>query len=503
MKQLLSTFFACVIFLPAMSQTIVFKNPERVTPKTYNKIIGESFSYLLLGENSPTTGISTTLKEDGTNIKISGNLMAKKWGILSVEADLSADNGIYFIDQEEGSEQGKFTLNFNTRIGYKISSYSEKNQRNIISKNLKILDKITRAKSKYLGLKAILNSMKEQDRSLKSLMHSIQDNNDNQENSQKRDDNKYEEKLKELVKYYINDEGSTYNQVLKSLFDESEYKLKEKHKGYNTVYLRNTELTIPKDYDYVKVLEDFNEVCNYIEKDLEEDIAQIETENIGPRMAATHIWFLGISPYYERETATSFELDGTKKFSDMLTDNKGDLYGLKVSINYSMQKNKGSKNWIKPELFFGRISLSTGRTSNISSLRNKNLTLSSSLGSDIDGDTIYYSNVRKAYIGDKPYEYGSSYKLGMEAYCYPVRPIKWFGLFIRTGYEHIDFSSMEDKKLTPFRTGALFNIKNSDAKKPSLIIQAFLDWRDINLDTGEESEDPRFGIGIGMPINIK
>ena len=81
------------------------------------------------------------------------------------------------------------------------------------------------------------------------------------------------------------------------------------------------------------------------------------------------------------------------------------------------------------------------------------------------------------------------------------------GLFGRIGYENIKFnrgSSADDIEKYPMRIGVLFNLKNKEKDKPVVTIQAFLDRTDLNLDpTSDPDNDLRFGLGIGLPINIK
>ncbi|PZW39033.1 hypothetical protein LX95_02173 [Mesonia algae] len=53
------------------------------------------------------------------------------------------------------------------------------------------------------------------------------------------------------------------------------------------------------------------------------------------------------------------------------------------------------------------------------------------------------------------------------------------------------------------RLGILFNLKNKEKDKPLVTIQTFLDRADLSLSPNGKDNDLRFGLGIGLPINLK
>ena len=119
-------------------------------------------------------------------------------------------------------------------------------------------------------------------------------------------------------------------------------------------------------------------------------------------------------------------------------------------------------------------------------------------------EILLFTKDDAAFIGDSRYEYGTSNSVKLETYYYPFNiPIGLFGIL---SYEYINFSRLkdvQDKELSPMRLGVLFNLKNKEKDKPLVTIQAFLDRTDLSLSPNGRDNDLRFGLGVGLPINIR
>lgn len=484
----------CTVF--TYSQEVIIKEKNGlVSQSAYSKMISENFNYLLLGENSPQQGISAVVNDKKTNIKLSGLLYSGDKGVLSIEADLTSSNGVFFFDQEKGSEQGKISFNYYKKLYAHSEFYPEKNIDKITSR-LEILEILQKAKTDYLGLRDLIEKM-----GLKDLL-------------EKEEEDDVINELKELISYYINDQPKKGYDVMKQRkFDETPYSLMEDGVNIKLKAIKENDNNKNKEdyrikgagkYNSSKVLKDFSAKRKSILRKLKDSIITTELKNAETKWAGNHIIFLGISPFYERQGLKRFSYDGSKSFADMFTDERGNIYGVTISINYNLEKGEASTNALKPENLFVRFSSSLGRASNFSNFKNSTLNINSSLGNDINGIPVIFTNANTAFIGDSGFEFGFSNSFSLEAYYYPFKvPI---GLFGNIRYENIRFksgSTLDNIEKYPMRLGLLFSLKNKEKNKPLLTIQTFLDRTDLNLDPSQPDNDLRFGIGVGLPINIR
>lgn len=510
MKNTLLFKFTFLLFTTITFGQIEIKEyPGLVSPEAYSKKISEDFNYLLLGENSPQQGISATLNDKKSNIKINGLLYSGNKGVISIEADLAASNGIYFFDQENGSEQGKITFNYYKPLRrwsefYSINDFTKANIK------LQTLDLITEAKSDYEGLRKLVEEILG--------------------NEMKEDKVAVIEKLKKLSEKYINpDDAIGFHKLENREFDKSSYYIKssvaviesetkkveitgnEAKKVTPLIIINNgmdskkhLEIHNKDNKKITKILKDYAAKKKYILKKLEDSINKLELESVKSQWAGNHIIFLGISPNYERQSFKRFSYDNSQSFSDMFTTERGNVYGVTLSLNYSLESGEGTRNIYKPESLFLRLSSSLKRASNISNFKNSTLDISTPLGNDVNGNPIQFTNTDQAFIGDSVYEFGFGSAFTFEAYYYPF-PIP-MGLFGRVGYENVKFnkgSLLDNIEKYPMRLGLLFSIKNKEKNKPVVTIQTFLDRTDLNLSPNGDDKDLRFGLGIGLPINIK
>ena len=492
MKKLL-IILACFAISPNLFTQVVFEEKDALISKTaFSKKVTTQFNYLILGENSPQQGISATLNEKKSNLKINGLLYSGISGIYTIEADLAASNGIYFFDQENGSEQGKITLNYYNRL-WSSSSFKKLKSRDRAHINLQIEDLIAKSKTNFDSLyhrfKSIKfndnpNTKKDQD-SIFKLQDSI----------------KIYESLKCISYRYINhDQNLGYDKLKTKDFNGKTYDGKN---NVITKKIRHVGVYNPNNYNFLKLIKDYEDARDFILYKLEDSINSIEFQKTEKQWTWEKTLFLGISPFFERQSFKRFAYDNTQTFSEMFALERGNIYGTTISLNFALNKGKGNKSRFKPQTIFTRLSLSLNRASNISNFRNTTLEITGPIGNDVNGNPIVFSNNDNAFVGDSVYEFGFGRRLVWDGYIYPFEaPI---GLFGSIGYEKISFnrgSSIEDKELYPMRVGLLFSLVNKDSKKPNITVQAFIDRTDLNLNPNGEDNDLRFGLGIGLPVNF-
>ena len=474
------------------------KESGNVSKAAYNKRISQNFNYLLFGENSPQQGISATLNDTKSNIKINGLLYSGKRGVLSMEADLSASNGVYFFDRENGSEQGKITFNYFRPI-WKNVEYYKLDKFTQASTKLEILEMLTQSKNEYKALKTLVIEIVGRD-----ILE---------------DDTKDEalDKLKKFTVEYINNQEDldVFNNLEERDLDMSAYYFKtatasEKNQTSKEQVIRfdTTGESIIVEYNdnknINKILSDYKAKKKYIINELEAKINDVELENAESKWAGDHILFLGISPFYERQSFKRFLYDNTTSFVDMFTTERGNIYGVTLTLNYTLGKGSGSKNIYKPEFLFFRLATTLNRASNLSNFKASTLDITTPLGDDVNGNPITFTNADNAFIGDATYEYGTGAAFTFEGYYYPFQvPI---GMFASIGYQIIKFNSssdIKDKELYPLRLGLLFSLTNKDEGKPLVTIQTFIDRTNLSLSPNGKDNDLRFGLGIGLPIYLK
>ncbi|GEQ84535.1 hypothetical protein ULMS_00430 [Patiriisocius marinistellae] len=469
-----------------------------VSRQAFNKKITKDFSYLILGENSPQQGLSLELNEKGSNLKLSGVLFTGKVGVLTLEADLAASNGVYFFDEQNGSEQGKISFNLFRNVWSK-SGYNAKSPIEETKTKLATLQLVVKAIAKYDTLKSIITT------TIPSLAKTDIVRQE-----------KVETKLLTISKRYINDQhvkGYEAMKVLsKSMFDPKDYQAKKNSRvilpniiptGTTNAIAKNP-LEITDLYRDEKLISDYIEQQNYIMEKLENEIIALESKDAEAKWTSTQMIFVGLTPYYQRESFKRFTLDESLAFSKMFDNETGDIYGITGSFNFNYERGSYQHISILPDKVFCRLTGGANRASNISSFRNSTLNLSSSLGNDVSGNPIIFTNDNEAYIGDATYEYGIGSTFSIDLYYYPFPlPVGVFGSF---GYQFINFSSsknIDDKEISPMRIGLLFDIKNAKKDSPIITVQGFIDRTDLSLSPNGKDDDLRFGIGVGLPINFK
>lgn len=502
MKKSIS-LITCLFLSVCLFGQVVFETKKNalVSKAAFNKKTTAQFNYLILGENSPQQGISATLNEKKSNLKINGLLYSGVSGIYTIEADLAASNGVYFFDQENGSEQGKITLNYFNRL-WSSSSFNSLRARDRALVNLQITELVAKAKSDFNNLKALMSDVK---------FYETPDYKEESDKQYNLDFNKkVKDKIRRIAREYINNDDDLGYDALDAeapKFDKSVYFDKDKDTtttdSIGPKDIRNIYIRKPDSLKLLKLIQEYDKATDFILNKLEDSINKIELKSSEKQWTWEKTLFLGVSPFYERQSFKRFTFDATKTFSDMFAQERGDVYGATFSLNFAMDKGQGNKSRFRPQTIFTRLSLTLNRASNISNFRNTTLEITGPIGNDVNGNPIVFTNNDKAFVGDSVYEFGFGRLLIWDGYIYPFEaPI---GIFGSIGYEKISFnrgSPIEDKELYPMRLGVLFSLVNKDTKKPNITVQAFIDRSDLNLSPNGNDNDLRFGLGVGLPVNF-
>ncbi|RMB59149.1 hypothetical protein EAX61_08800 [Dokdonia sinensis] len=448
-----------------------------ISSKAYAQKISKDFSYLILGENSPQQGLSATLNEKGSSIKLNGLLRKGLGSIISLEADLASTNGVYFFDEEKGGQKGKITVNYiKTLKGWSFYTPNE-NTKEII--HYQIEELVETAYSDYYNLYNLLKkatSDGEDPRSTKGLNET--------DVAQEKEVNKT---ICTVSESYINiQQAVAFNRLKVRPFKEIPYEKGKDNKGKTT-------------YNTSKIRKELADKSKYITESLEQKIIAVELKEAASSWTIEHLTFYGFSPFYQRESFKRFTYDSTLTFNEMFNDERGDIYGGSIFFSHNITWGK-----TRTRRAFARATTAMARASNISTFSNSTLNFTSPVGNDAEGNPIVLNATNTAFTGNATYEYGTSNSFNIEAYIYPFNiPIGFFG---NIGYEYINFSrkkDVTDKELSPLRAGIIYNIANKTKDKPLLVLQAFFDRTDLSLSPNGNDDDLRFGFGIGLPINLK
>ncbi|WP_163517953.1 hypothetical protein [Gelidibacter japonicus] len=480
MKKLYSFLFLVLSWSAVgTAQMVITEQEDLVSSGAFTDMVSKNFNYLILGENSPQQGGSLTLNETKTNLKLNGLLWSGTYNILTLETDFGASEGFYFFDEEKGSKTSKVGVNWFTQIN-SWSSYRTPNKQNQEYTLLKISDLISLQISTYKELKKILTDKVYLDSELIT---------------------KVEDKINKLKTQYHIDNEATH------IVDLASYK-KNPTNLVTITYKDEDQKTVIKTisdptYNIALVFEDYLKKTEYILKTLEKDVQAIENEKSMDSWMGHHVVFLGFKGFYKRESFRTFAYDSTKVFDKMFDDIRGDVYGLDFSFNYHYKKGE-SGWWGWPKTFFGRGVISGHRASNITDFKSKKINLSTPLGMDNSGNPIITTSDDNAFIGQNSYAYGFSTAIDFDIYYFPIEfPI---GLFAEVRYEYINYSSskdIDDKELSPLRVGFLYNLKNKEKDKPFLTVTLFMDRTDLSLSPNGVDNDLRFGLGVGLPVNLR
>lgn len=441
----------------------------------YTKMISEELNYLILGETSPQQGFGFTLNDDKSNLKISGLLTEWNKSLLTTEADLTASDGIYFFDENGGSKQSKISINYFHNI-INRSVYIDDHDESYTMKLLLIQEVLKENAGKYNELLRILTSY-------------------NLPIDEKHRNSAKSELVKVFKKFKLNyDSKNSYN------FNLKDYKRKSTEK----VWVKNKFVDKQTDYNLSKVYEEYRKAVYHINNKLEDEIYEIERRVVKNHWTSHKLFFIGAKGFYQRESFRRFTYDSALEFSKMFSNEKGDVFGGEMSLNFNYNMETRNR-WWQPNNLFIRVNGKFRRASNISRFKNNSINTNSFIGNDVNGTPINSSGTDNAYIGDSLYEYGFGTSIGIDLYVFPSKKIP-LGLFLELSHEYISFDKdkeIDDIQLSPLRTGILYNLKNKEKDKPIVTISLFMDRTDLSLSPNGNDNDLKFGVGVGIPVNFR
>lgn len=487
-------------------------NSNLINKKTYTKFLQNELAYLLTAENSLKQGFGYTLSADKSNLKVNGLLSQYDNWILSMEADLSSTDGVYLFNGKDGSKKGRVSFNAYRRL-CSSSTYKKGEEPIVNSNNFKISTHLLNVTKKYKEILLITREI-------------------NSDFSKKRNNSDakllfYEEELKTckgnidtILKLYT--EKLNLNPDIINTKEEGNYDRKiyidSTSKKYK-IYVPRMEInkkneredkgnrdlvTISTIYKLDKVNEEFLKLLSETEK-LRDSLATIETEGAKDQWFSHKIMFLGINPYYSRESFTRYLDNEMLEFDDRFIDQSGDLYGGVFSINFFCTSNSTSL------LSFRNVYVSAfaefSRESNFASFTEKDITRRTTLYDNESNEMIITDKTKKGYTGSSEYDYGFGSAMGLSAYIFPFKfPLGFFGE-IKHQYVSFNNENVKDLQLSPLKLGLVFNLKNKETDKPKVALTLFMNRKDLSKHpTGDEdgnNKDLFFGLGVGLPISFK
>lgn len=464
-------------------------NFRLLSPKAYSSLLKEELNYLILGENSPQQGFGATLNNEKTELKLNGVLTDWNKSILTVEANFSATDGVYFFNNNEKSgKSSKIAFNYFKQISSLTRSvYIDKAEEVKTTKSLLVQQLLFDYAGKFNSLLNILEDKKVADDKT-SISLPI--------NTELRD--KAIEKIKELFNDYILnlnfDSNNTYS------FDLKEYTKIQK----NRLNVNGSVYDFDTKYNLAKVYKDYREAVSFINNKLENEISKLEIKTVAKQWTSHKITYWGLNGFYERENFDRFSYDATKTFSKMFSNEKGDLFGGELSLNFAYLMGTRNSKW-QMDKFFVTASVGLNRSSNFSSFKNSTLSNITGIGNDVNNTSINTIGNKSAFTGSTIYDYGFGSEISLNFYLFPREEVP-LGIFAEFSHRYVDFgddSLAENLQITPLRLGLLLNLKNKEKDKPIFTLSFFVDRTDLSKTPNDPDEDMRIGLGLGIPINFK
>lgn len=495
---------------------IELKSNKLVSNYSFNKLIFEDLSHLLFDGSAPTEGIEATFDEDKSKISLSGNLGDFYSGFLTVKGDFSTtDDGVYFIDENNGSKNAKLTLNYYRpfwgKRSYDSPMTNAKTQRAFYSIE----------KSKQLLIGKTIKNFYYTKTLLKDAGFFNSENVTDANKFDKRLIEKFDKALKKLG-YCID-----HTKINKELLEISSDYIKEKKlSGNNKDNIFKISIGKKPKSDDDDDIKDVNipksqEKSEIISKiDIDKVISLYETtistmDSIASKLVteenklAQPIWnskqfsFVGVSPSYEREEiANIFIPNEALSFDENFTNGTQDLYGLEGQFGFFYQAKKAHrKNWYT-KMLFARATAKVGKGSNRSEFKKRTYNFPATNISTIGTDNITSPNTKEGNynkIGNT-YNTGNLFALSIESYWFPHER---YGIFSQLGYDNLNFDDGDGKDIDIYslRLGIVINIKSKE--KNFATLQLFADRSDLSKSPNSKDEDLRFGFKVGVPFSFK
>jgi len=482
--------------LEATETAIELQSNKLVSSYSFNKLVFEDVSYLLLGGSAPSEGLEATFDESKSNIALSGIVTSNDWFILSVKGDLSAtDEGIYFIDEQNGSKKAKIALNFYRpfwgRRSYDSPTTSVASQRAFY----------TIEKAKQYKIAALLKDyyyttylLEDAGIPVKLIL--------NDELDQFCDD------LLNNHKYLLDRTQINRDSIL----SDTSYILTKKLKGGPksnafkvAIKAEDSTIDVPEaiyegvTYDLDKVIALYDKTVAAMDS-ISEKLVLEEHKIAQPYWNSKRLFYAGASPYYARETIKNlYKSNNTLDFAGQFTDTPGDLFGIELQGGLFYQSKKG---FLLPRIFFTRLTVNLGRGSNVGEFENRTYNFPAIILDTISSGVVSTPQSKEGNYNKKGNEYNFGFlsELGLEAYYFPFER---YGIFGQVGYSNINFDhgKGEDVELYSMRLGLLMNLKAKE--KNFATLQLFADRSDLSKSPNGNDDNLLFGFKVGVPFNFK
>ncbi|MCC4214717.1 hypothetical protein [Leeuwenhoekiella parthenopeia] len=489
------TFNSTVDFEPDET-AIELQSNKLVSSYSFNKLIFEDVSYLLLGGSAPSEGLEAAFDESKSNIALSGIVTSNDWFILSVKGDLSAtDEGIYFIDEQNGSKKAKIALNFYRpfwgRRSYDSPRTSVASQRAFY----------TIEKAKQYKIAALLKDYYYTTYLLEDagipVKHILND------------------ELDQFCDDLLNNHKYLLDRTLidrDSILLDTSYIVAKKLKGVPknnafkvTIETKDTTVDVPiaiyddLTYDINKVISLYDKTVSAMDS-ISEKLVLEEHKIAQPYWNSKRLFYAGASPYYARETIKNvYKSNDTLDFAGQFTDTPGDLFGIEGQFGFFYQSKKG---FLLPRIFFTRLTVNLGRGSNLGEFENRTYNFPARILDTISSGVVSTPQSKEGNYNKKGNEYNFGFlsELGLEAYYFPFER---YGIFGQVGYSNINFDpgKGEDAELYSMRLGLLMNLKAKE--KNFATLQLFADRSDLSKSPNGNDNNLLFGFKVGVPFNFK
>ncbi|WP_396597103.1 hypothetical protein [Dokdonia sp. R86516] len=520
-------FFTQVTIAQSVNDTLVFdKNAsldfsnkvsvipsgELVSYYSFDKLVLADLSSLLLGGTTPSEGIEATFDESKSKIAISGTVYTGDHSLLTVKGDFSAtDNGIYFIDENNGSKNAKFSLNYYHSFGG-VRSYNKPSSDLDVKRGFYKIEKAKQLKIAQLVKDFYYTTTLLEDAGIPVTSIKIKDINAKQCNAQDCSNSKLVTFNKIIKNFNYTLDVAAIDQT--SIMSDTAYitsnKLESKNNnnGFNLIIKDNSETRIVEDeklsnnlnatYDIDAVINRYEETIASLDS-ISTKLADLEQKNAQPYWNSKRLFYVGASPFYIREQIKSvYTANQSLSFSDQFIDTKGDLFGVEGQLGF-FYESKERRYYTK--MIFARASVNIARGSNAAAFNKKTYSFPATPIDTLTSGIISTPNLIQGNLNKNGFDYNYAFTtaLGVELFWFTTTH---FGLFGQVGYnnQNFDVSQGKDMEIYKLRLGTVINLKNK--KKNFATLQLFADRSDLSLSPNSTDKDLRFGFKLGLPFNF-
>ncbi|MCP9201345.1 hypothetical protein MKO06_15655 [Gramella sp. GC03-9] len=486
-----------LFFLPGtiVAQELVLNTElisnRQVSRSLFDSLAFRDLNFLIVGDDSPKEGLSYEYADDLSTLEASVYISKVNFlgvDFITADGDFSADSGVYFFDDAAG-KKATISINF-----FGIAKYFRRFDPLFSKKDeIATLDKersFANMRSTHRQAEYLIQLYSKYD----TLVRILENQNGFTQLSESK-------KVKENLKTLKNEFARIFSDSIdkyKRKVSLQEYQISEKELKFNHKFIDKDDASISqniatslKGYRTNLIIEEISNLEKKIES-IRSNLHKIEEEENRDVWNSKHILYAGASPYYGRESRNAYI---------QITNNPGykfetvsrDIYGARFHTGYFIQSK--SKYVSK---FFALLSFDLGRSTNYDDLSVSTIQIRNQIAGNENVESI---TEKKAYEGSKPYEYAFKSGASLELYYWP-----WDrgGVFTSIGYENNDFELDElDNDKIPFRIGLLWDFKRADKSGKIAILQLFADRPDLNVHPRNDKEGLRFGLKVGIPINVK